>query len=108
MTKTRKPESEAVMAARAEVAAIVEDLKSIKVRALAIGKRLKAAGRTAEPAGEMDGKPWTEEAWLASHLHSLFSDDEGDELRSVLAVARDLARGAKWTTVAGDAALRAK
>jgi hypothetical protein len=100
----RQPDSKAVAASRVELAAIVEDFKGIKTRARAIARRLKAAARTAEPAGDLDGEPWTEEAWLADYLRSTILDDSLDE---IIDCVRALARGARRTTVAGEVAARA-
>lgn len=99
-----KPDSKAVAEARVELAAIVEDLKGIKARALALERRLKRAAKSATPLGEIDGTPTTEEAWLAGGIGCTVDDS----LKAVIAEFAEEARGAASSRLATAIALDAK
>ncbi len=102
MTK-RQPDSKAVAEARVELAAIVEDLRAAKARAVAIERRLKRAAKSAKPLGEIDGMPTTEEAWLAAGIGTCIDESLKTTIEDLSKEARGVSSRKLATAIALDA-----
>jgi len=82
MSERREPETEAVLEAKAELGRIVEDLRAIRGRVVAVARRLRRAAATAPRAATFDdGSRETAEGWMAGSLKEVVREELGNAIR---------------------------
>jgi hypothetical protein len=99
MAKKREPETEVMVEAKAEVERIVEDLRSLKGRVLAVAHGLRSAAATAPVVAMLTtGEKLTTERWLADTLEEDARTELGEVIRLLAVQAREDPRPAirKW------------
>lgn len=90
MMKAREPETEVVLEAKVELETIVEDLRAIKGRVLAVTRRLRRAAATAPVVATVtDGEKLTAEGWLADVLEEDVRTELGEVIRLFASQARE-------------------
>jgi chromosome segregation ATPase len=108
MAKERKPDSKAVAEARVELAAIVGELRAAKTRMQAVARRLERAGKRAQPLGELDGEPYTEERWLAGSIRGTVEEGLEDAIDLLSKKAQGVASVGLAAAIALEAKRKAK
>jgi hypothetical protein len=84
MTNLREPESQAVLEAKAELETIVEELRAVKGRVVAVRRRLLRAAAAAPIAAVFeDGSRETAEGWMAGSLKELVREELGNAIRGL-------------------------
>jgi hypothetical protein len=81
---TREPETQAVLEAKAELGRIVEELRAVKGRVVAVRRRLlRAAAAAPSAAAFEDGSRETAEGWMAGSLKELVREELGNAIRGL-------------------------
>jgi hypothetical protein len=79
---TREPETQAVIEAKVELGRIVEDLRAIRGRVVAVARRLRRAAATAPRAATFDDESReTAEGWMAGSLKEVVREELGNAIR---------------------------
>jgi hypothetical protein len=99
-----EPETEAVLAAKAELEKVVEDLRAVKERMLAIARRLRAAEPDAPAVATdpRDGFKYTAEDWLAGGLENQAREELGEMIHLFEIWAHEDPRIDIWQQVRED------
>lgn len=96
----RKRESAAVTAACADLAGIASELNRIRGQMRAIAGRLKVAAKTAEVLGEVEGRPYTVEGWIADYILSDLDEHGDGAMGRVVSEVADLTRSPRADVLA--------